>query len=55
LFGYFGQLRIEKDNGFEEISEQKIIYSETRGHVLPPFFGKQVRKDEEKQPMKNRV
>jgi hypothetical protein len=34
-----------EDNGFEEISEQKIIYSETRGHVLTPFFGKkQVKK-----------
>jgi hypothetical protein len=40
LFGFFGQLRIEKDNGFKEISEQKIIYSETREHVLTPFFGK---------------
>jgi hypothetical protein len=34
------RLRINGDNEFEEILEQNIIYLETRGHVLTPFFGK---------------
>jgi hypothetical protein len=38
LFGFFGRFRIKGDNGFEEIAKQKIIYSETEGHVLTPFF-----------------
>jgi hypothetical protein len=41
-------------NGFEEILEQKIIYSVTGGHVLTPFFGKKhVERGKEKQLMKN--
>jgi hypothetical protein len=40
LFGFFGRLRIKGDNGFEEVSEQKIIHSETGRHVLTPIFGK---------------
>jgi hypothetical protein len=40
LLGFYDRLRIKEDNGFEEILEQKDIYSETGGHVLTPFFGK---------------
>jgi hypothetical protein len=48
-----GRLRIKGDNGFEEISDQKIIYSETWGHVLTLFIGKiGSKKDKEKQSMK---
>jgi hypothetical protein len=56
LLRSYDRLRIMGDNGFEEISEQKIIYSETRGHVLTPFFWKkQVKRDKEKQPVKSKV
>jgi hypothetical protein len=49
LLGFFGWLRTKGDNGFEEISEQKIIYSETGGGMCwHRFFGKQVKKDKEK-------
>jgi hypothetical protein len=40
LLRFFGRLRIKEDNKFEEISEQKIIYFKTRGHVLTTIFGK---------------
>jgi hypothetical protein len=40
LLGFYGRLRIKEDNGWEEILEQKDIYSETGGHGLTPFFGK---------------
>jgi hypothetical protein len=40
LLRFYDRLRIKGDNGFEEISELKDIYSETGGHVLTPFFGK---------------
>jgi hypothetical protein len=55
LLRFCGRHRINGDNRFEEISEQKIIYSETGGHVLTPLFGKQVKRDKGKQPMKSRV
>jgi hypothetical protein len=39
-----------------EISEQKIIYSETGGHVLTQFFLKNgTKEDKEKQSMKDIV
>jgi hypothetical protein len=34
LFGFLSRLRIKEDTGFEEISKQKIIYSETGGYVF---------------------
>jgi hypothetical protein len=55
LLRFFGRLRIKEDNGFEEISEQKITNSEIWGHVLPLFFGKMSQKYKEKQPMKNKM
>jgi hypothetical protein len=55
LLRFFGRLRIKEDNGFEEISEQKITNSEIGGHVLPLFFGKMSQKYKEKQPMKNKM
>jgi hypothetical protein len=55
LFKSYNRLRIKRDNRFEKISEQKIIYSETGGHVLTPFLEKQVKNDKEKLPIKNRV
>jgi hypothetical protein len=40
LLRFYGRLRIKEDKGFEEISEQKIIYFETGGHVLTSFLEK---------------
>jgi hypothetical protein len=34
------RLRINGGDGFEEILEQKLIYSKTGWHVLTPFFEK---------------
>jgi hypothetical protein len=38
-----------------KFQSKKNIYSETRGHVLTPFFGKTGQKDKEKQPIETRV
>jgi hypothetical protein len=37
---FYDQLRIKEDNKFEEILEQKIIYSETGGMCWHHFFEK---------------
>jgi hypothetical protein len=38
LLRFFGWLRNKEDNGFEEISEKKIIYSETWGACVDTVF-----------------
>jgi hypothetical protein len=35
-----------------EFQSKRIIYSDTKGHVLTPFFEKQVKRDKEKWLMK---
>jgi hypothetical protein len=41
LLRFYDRLRIEEDNGFEEISEQKdYLLRNWGGHVLTPFFWK---------------
>jgi hypothetical protein len=40
LLRFCDRHRINGDNGFEEISEQKIIYSETGGACVDTVFWK---------------